>query len=49
MYHANTLGPAAIVGTLPFTGLGLGWIVLAAFALIGAGFALGRIAPRRQA
>ena len=43
-----TAGTAA-VGPLPFTGLGLVWIALGAFALLMAAGALWRIVPRRVA
>ena len=48
MYH--TAG-AAGVGTaaLATTGLNILWLVLAAFALLGAGSALMRIVPKREA
>lgn len=41
-------GGAATFATLPFTGFNALWYVLAGFALIMAGGALLRIAPRRQ-
>jgi hypothetical protein len=41
-------GGGAAIGTLPFTGLNLIWLVLAAFALISAGTAIMRVAPRRE-
>lgn len=43
------VGSAAALGTagsLPFTGVNVIWLLLAAFALIAAGAALLRIAPR---
>jgi hypothetical protein len=40
---------AATHGTLPFTGLGLVWFAIGAFALVMAAGALWRMAPRRQA
>ena len=42
-------GAAATMATLPRTGLDTMWLVIAAFALLMAGGALLRIAPRRQA
>jgi hypothetical protein len=39
---------AAKAAALPFTGLNVIWLLLAAFALISAGSALLRIVPRRQ-
>ena len=44
-----TFGTAAAAGGLPFTGLGLVWFAVGAFALLMAAGALWRIAPRRQA
>lgn len=50
MYHATGLTSAAAgAGTLAYTGFGLVWIVLAAFALIAAGSAVHRLAPKAQA
>jgi hypothetical protein len=41
--------PKAVAGAaLPFTGLLLGWRVVAAAALVLAGMALLRMVPRRQ-
>jgi hypothetical protein len=41
--------PKAVAGAaLPFTGLFLGWRVVAAAALLLAGMALLRMVPRRQ-
>jgi hypothetical protein len=40
---------AATQGTLPFTGLGLVWFAIGAFALLMAAGALWRIAPRSVA
>jgi hypothetical protein len=37
------------LGALPFTGLGMTWFVVAAFAFMLAAGALWRIVPRRQA
>lgn len=49
MYNNPTPAMAAgATGTLAFTGANVIWWVLAAFALIAAGSALARIAPRRQ-
>jgi LPXTG-motif cell wall-anchored protein len=39
---------AATLATLPRTGFGTIWLILAAFALLMAGGALLRIAPRRS-
>lgn len=39
---------AGTVGSLAFTGTNVVWSVLAGFALIAAGSALGRIVPRRE-
>jgi hypothetical protein len=39
----------AVPGTLPFTGLGLVWFAIGAFALLMAAGALWRIIPRSQA
>jgi hypothetical protein len=47
MYQTRALAGTAL-GTLPFTGLSLTWTVLAACALLTAGGALMRIAPRRR-
>jgi hypothetical protein len=47
MYQTRAVAGTAL-GTLPFTGLNLTWTVLAAFALLAAGGALMRIAPRRR-
>ena len=46
--HAGVAGGSAAVGSLPFTGINVVWMVLAAFALVAAGSALLRIAPRRE-
>ncbi|MBA2389637.1 MAG: hypothetical protein H0V67_05210 [Geodermatophilaceae bacterium] len=43
------LGTAGGVGFLPYTGLELSWLLLAAFALVAAGLAVMRIVPRSQA
>ena len=40
---------ASVLGALPFTGLNVTWIVVAAFALLMAAGALWRIAPRSEA
>lgn len=45
--HSAGLGFTA--AALPFTGLSLIYLVLAAFALLALGLALWRIAPRREA
>ncbi len=42
------LGAGAGANMLPFTGFNILWFILAAFALITAGAALLRIAPRRE-
>ena len=44
-----TAGGVATLGTLPFTGLNLVWIVLAAFTLLMAAGAIWRIVPRTEA
>lgn len=44
-----TLGTGAALGALPFTGLGLVWFAVGAFALLMAAGALWRIVPRTQA
>ena len=49
MYHTSTLAGAAGAGALAFTGFPLVYVLLAAFALIAAGLAAKRIAPRREA
>jgi hypothetical protein len=50
MYHKGLFaGSAGTVATLPFTGLDVMWIVVAAFALLMAAGALWRIVPRTQA
>ena len=53
MYNAGAplAGSAAGAGTLAATGMGADsvWMVLGAFALISAGMALARVAPKRQA
>ena len=51
MYTAHgTAGVTAAGGTaaLAATGLNVVWILLAAFALLGAGLALLRMVPRRE-
>ncbi|HEY8301809.1 MAG TPA: hypothetical protein VIG48_07915 [Jatrophihabitans sp.] len=40
---------AGTVGGLAATGLNVMWLVLAAFALLGAGMAIMRLVPRREA
>lgn len=42
-------GAAGAASSLPFTGLGLLWLVLAAVALIALGGAVRRLVPARQA
>jgi hypothetical protein len=51
MYHKGILAGVAGValGTLPFTGFNLIWVVIAGFALLMAGGACWRIVPRTQA
>ena len=46
---AGTTASAAALGPLPFTGFGLVWFALGAFALLMAAGALWRIVPRRVA
>ena len=46
--HGGVAGSAAAAGALPFTGLNVVWMLLAAFALIAAGSALMRLVPRRE-
>jgi hypothetical protein len=46
---ANTASSGSSVGSLPFTGLDVGVLALAAVALLGAGFALRRLSdPARR-
>ena len=47
--HAGLVGTATTAAALPFTGLALGWVALAAFALFAAGVAILRLVPRTQA
>ena len=47
-HHGPTAAAAGGVATLPFTGMGLTWVVLAGFALFAAGLALRRMFPRRE-
>jgi hypothetical protein len=51
MYHKGILagGAGTALGTLPFTGLNMSWVVIAAFALMMAAAAVWRIVPRTQA
>lgn len=51
MYNniASSAGAGVGVGTLAMTGFDSVWLGLAAFALIAAGTAVMRIAPRRRA
>jgi hypothetical protein len=50
MYTSTGLGAVAVGGAgLAATGANLMWVVLAGFALVGAGSALLRLIPRRQA
>jgi hypothetical protein len=46
---AGTAAGASTLGPLPFTGLGVVWLAIGAFALLMAAGALWRIVPRRQA
>jgi hypothetical protein len=46
---AGTAASVGGAGALPFTGLGLVWFAIGAFALLMAAGALWRIVPRRQA
>jgi hypothetical protein len=49
MYHCGTATTAACgASALPYTGLGLGWTMLAGFALFACGLALRRMFPRRE-
>lgn len=45
----TTLGAAAGAGALPFTGLNVIWLLLAAFALVAAGLAILRVVPKTEA
>ena len=50
MYHKGLFaGGAGTLGTLPFTGLDVVWVAVAAFALLMAAGALWRIVPRATA
>jgi LPXTG-motif cell wall-anchored protein len=51
VYHKGVLagGAGTALGTLPYTGLNLTWVVLAGFALLMAAGAVWRIVPRTQA
>jgi hypothetical protein len=46
MYARATIGAAAVGGTLAFTGLQTVYWICGGFALLAAGMALVRIAPR---
>ena len=46
---AGAVAAAGGGATLAVTGLNIAWIVLAGFALLGAGLALLRMVPRREA
>jgi hypothetical protein len=50
MYSDRVLASSAVgaAGVLPFTGLNLVWIAVAAFTLVMAAGALWRLAPRRE-
>jgi hypothetical protein len=45
---ASAAGTAGTVGGLAMTGLNVVWLLLAAFALLGAGMAVMRLVPRRE-
>jgi hypothetical protein len=52
MYNCTTATTAACAaggGGLATTGLNIVWLLLAAFALLGAGMAVMRLVPRREA
>lgn len=51
VYHSThvLVGSVGVGSTLAFTGANVMWLALAAFALIGAGAALLRLVPRREA
>jgi 4-hydroxybenzoate polyprenyltransferase len=52
MYNSPAGAGAGAVGTiggLAATGLNVMWLLLAAFALLGAGMAIMRLVPRREA
>jgi hypothetical protein len=46
--NASTAATTGSAAALPFTGLGLTWVIVGGFALLAAGFALRRIFPRRE-
>jgi 4-hydroxybenzoate polyprenyltransferase len=46
---AVSAASAGALGGLAATGLNVIWLLLAAFALLGAGMALMRLVPRREA
>lgn len=51
MYNSPAVasaGAAGTAGTLAMTGLNVVWLLLAAFALLGAGMAIMRLVPRRE-
>jgi hypothetical protein len=50
MYSDRLLasGTVGVAGALPFTGLNLVWVAVAAFTLLMAAGALWRLAPRRE-
>lgn len=47
--YQNTAPAAAAAASLPFTGLNIVWVLLAAFTLLAASGALWRIVPRKEA
>lgn len=51
MYNCTTAttGACAAGGGLATTGLNIVWLLLAAFALLGAGMAVMRLVPKREA
>ena len=51
MYSVTGIaGTTAVAGTgLAYTGVNVVWLLLTAFALLGAGLALMRMVPRREA
>lgn len=49
MYHSLSAATPVAAATLPFTGLPVLFMVLAAFALLALGLALWRVTPRHEA
>jgi hypothetical protein len=47
--YQNAAPAAATAASLPFTGLNIVWVLLAAFTLLAASGALWRIFPRKEA